>query len=116
MTARYDFKLNQGADTALPIVLKDCKGTAIDLSGYTVAMQIRRFKASTDAIDTLGTDDGRIVMEPADGKFTLTFPHQITEAYPVAKLVYDIEITSGDGEITRVLEGSVTVSGEVTRV
>lgn len=116
MTANYDFTINQGSDVSLPILLKDCAGEAIDLTGYSIAMQIRRFRASETAIDTLESAGDRIEMDATAGKFTLRFPHEITETYPVAKLVYDIEITSGGGEITRVLQGAITVSGEVTRV
>ena len=116
MTATYSFSINQGSDVSLPIILKDCSGNVLDLTGYSVAMQIRKFKSSADAIDTLETSDGRIALEAEAGKFTLSFPHQITETYPVGKLVYDIEIESGGGEITRVLEGTISVSGEVTRV
>lgn len=114
--AKYDFCINQGADILLPILLKDSSDSVIKLNGFKVRMQIRQYKHSETAIDTLTTENGRIVLDPEEGKFTLKFPNEVTAHYPAVKAVYDIEIVSAEGKVTRILEGTVFISREVTRV
>ena len=57
--ARYDFCINQGADILLPILLKDSSDSVIKLNGFKVRMQIRQYKHSETAIDTLTTSGSR---------------------------------------------------------
>lgn len=114
--AEYNFTIPQGSDVTLPITLKDEHDAVMNLTGYTVAMQLRRQKNSRTAIDTLTTANGRASVDGTHGKFTLAFPHAVTEGYPATRLVYDIEITSTQNERTRILEGVITVTPEVTRV
>ena len=114
--ATYNFTIPQGASLSLPITLKDADDNVINLTGYSVAMQIRKQKTAKDAVDTLTTANSRITLAPVQGKFTLVFPHSVTEDFPSGRLVYDVEITSGDDERTRILEGVITVTPEVTRV
>lgn len=115
-TPRYTFCINQGADLSVPIVLTDSTGALVNLSGYSASTQIRTNVNSSAAIDTLTTENGRITLDPTAGKLTLIFSNAITETYPAQKVVYDIEITSAGGQITRILEGTISVSAEVTRV
>jgi hypothetical protein len=114
--ATYNFKLNQGSDLRLPLVLKDASEALIDLTGYSCAMQVRTTKTNQTAIDTLTVKSGRITITPTEGKIDLIFPHSKTSKYPAGNVVYDIELTSPDGYVTRILEGTIKVSGEVTRV
>lgn len=114
--AEYDFRINQGADLTVPFLLLDDSGRSIDLTGYTAAMQVRIRVYSTEAVDTLTSENGRLVIESSEGRITAKFPHEITETYPAQTLVYDIEITSAENEITRILQGKIIVSAEVTRV
>lgn len=79
-------------------------------------MQIRSRVFSKEAIDTLTSKSGRLVIDANEGRITAKFPHSITETYPAQTLVYDIEITSAENEITRILQGKIIVSAEVTRV
>ena len=115
MAAVNHFNIDQGSDCTITFALKDKNGP-IDLTGYTAAMQIRRFTFSQDAVDTLTTCNGRLSIDAEGGKITAKFPNAITEKYPPDTMVYDIEIESDTGEITRIIEGKVRVSPEVTRV
>lgn len=115
MTAQYSFTLNQGTDLSVPFVLKNKDQTPVDLSGSKIAMQLRKFTSDSEAIDTLTTANDRIKIEPEKGRFVCIFPHENTEKYPVIDLVYDIELVSSGGLITRIVEGSITVIPEVTR-
>ena len=116
MSAKYCFTIDQGTDLRVPFVLKNADGTLVDLTGCAIRMQLRKNFYADEAVDTLTTDDGRITMTPAEGRFELVFPNSTTAGYPVQTLVYDIELVSSGGEVRRIVEGKASVTPEVTRV
>lgn len=113
--AHYDFSIPQGTDLSVPFRLKDGEGTPIRLEGFSVRMQLRRFVSAEDVIDKLSTDNGRISVDVEEGMFTLSFPNEVTKSLPSGQLVYDIELVSPDGHVTRIVEGRIRVTAEVTR-
>lgn len=115
MAANHNFKIDQGSDTSIIFNLKD-KDTPVNLTGYSAAMQLRYAAYSSEALDTLTSDNGRLVIDPTKGKITAKFPHEVTELFNPGSMVYDMELVSGAGEVTRIIEGRVTVVAEVTRV
>lgn len=116
ISAKYDFEIEQGTDVSVPLILKDKDGGVIDLTGYKARMQMRQQIASPEAVDTLTTENDRIEIDGTNGKITLHFTHEVTETYPAASLVYDVEIVSPGNLVTRILKGKVKILGEVTRV
>lgn len=111
MAAVKNFTLDQGSDKTVSFILSDKNGP-LDLTGYSAAMQLRRYAFSEEAIDTLTTCNGRLLLDESAGKVTAKFKHENTEGYPGDT----VELQSPDGEITRVVEGKIKVSPEVTRV
>lgn len=111
----YNFTLDQGSDWDLNVVYKDANGDVINLTGYTAAMQLRQNYNSDTADLTLSTSNGGITITGAQGKLVLHATAGQTGALDAGFYVYDLEITSG-GVVTRLIQGQVTVSGEVTRV
>ena len=116
MTAKYDFKLNQGTDLVVPFSLSDESGKPCNLLGFTAQMQLRVNGATGKLVDTFTTENGGFLMEAEKGVLSLVFKHEKTSQYPATCLVYDIELVSTDGNVTRIVEGKITVSPEVTRV
>lgn len=116
MTAKYDFKLNQGTDLTVPFCLSDESGEPCNLLGFTAQMQLRVNTASGKLVDTLTSENGGISIDPEKGVLSLAFKHEKTSQYPATCLAYDIELVSTDNNITRIVEGKITVSPEVTRV
>lgn len=112
-------EVGQGTDTRYVLALKtkDSDGNLVpfDLSGYSAAMQLRTAAYSPQAQDTLTTANGRLEIDATAGKIALTFPHEVTESYPVRTFVFDVEIKNLLGEITRILSGRIRVTAEVTR-
>jgi hypothetical protein len=45
----------------------------------------------------------------------MNMTNSVTGAIEEGMYVYDVEITSGTGTVTRIMEGQVTVNPEVTR-
>ena len=115
MTAKYNFRINQGADHIVPLVFKNGDGTLLDLDGVSCSMQLRKTKSAIEYEDWLTTGNGRIAIDVSYARATLHFPHEVTKGLPAQSLVYDLELTSADGTVNRVLEGVISVSAEVTR-
>lgn len=87
----------------------------VNLTGYTARMQIRRKLTDEDVVLELTTANGGIVItNAAQGRFTLNATATQTEALEIRSGVYDVEFVSG-ATVTRLLQGAVTVSPEVTR-
>ena len=115
MTAKYTFRLNQGADHEVPLVFKNSDGSLLNLEGSSFSMQLRKTKSSSEYEYWLTTENGRIVVDPELARAVLHFPNSVTKKLPAQSLVYDLELTTHNGDVRRVLEGVITVSAEVTR-
>jgi hypothetical protein len=88
-----------------------------DLAGYSARMQIR---ASLEAADPplleLETTPGTgIAIDNTDKKITLTIAAATTETITWDAGVYDLEMISSGGVVTRILQGNIAVLREVTR-
>jgi hypothetical protein len=110
----YQISIDQGATYSLALTYKDSNGTAINLTGYTAAMQIRTSYESSSTVISLTSSSG-IVITAATGLLTINITSTQTAALTPGTYVYDLEITSGAGVVTRLIQGSVMVSAEVTR-
>lgn len=116
MSAGYlDLYIEQGATYYQPIAWKDGSGNAVNLTGYTARMQIRKTVNSTTVIIELNTENGRITLGGAAGTVTLNITAEDTADLEQFAGVYDLELEASNGFVIRLLEGQVTVSKEVTR-
>ena len=86
------------------------------LVAYTARMQIRRTVESTTAMLSLTTENGGIDINPGtpENEILLSITAANT-ATLTSDGVYDLEIISNSGTISKVVRGSVTVIPEVTR-
>ncbi len=115
MATRYNFTIEQGASLTRPFVWKDGNGDPVDLTGYTARMQVRPTVQSSTVLLELTTANGRITLGGANGTVTLVISPQTSAGITWRRGVYDIELMSADGTVTRFLEGEIQVSREVTR-
>jgi hypothetical protein len=112
--ATYDFTIEQGATLIKPIVWKDSDGDPVDLTGYSARMQMRR-NYSTPVLLQLTTGAGNLVITPSTGTVTMVFDAALTESITWLRAKYDLELESSVGVVTRILEGDVTISREITK-
>lgn len=112
--ATYNIVCDQGATFSRIITWKNTSGTPIDLTGYTAKMQVRTTPAAASAVLTLSTAAGSIVLGGALGTITLTGQASAMnmDGY---NYVYDLELTSSGGAVTRLVMGNFTVRAEVTQ-
>jgi len=113
--ATYDFEIEQGATLLKPIVWKDSTGSAVNLTGYTAKMQVRKSASSDEILLELSTTNGKLTITPLTGTTTMVFSAATTAAITWSRGKYDLELTSSDGNVTRLIEGEITVSKEITR-
>ena len=106
----YNFTLEQGTTFSREITVQE-SGSAMNLTGDTGRMQMRSTHNSTTIALTITV----AVSNAAQGKLQLTATAAQTSAVEEGMYVYDLEIESGGGTVTRLMEGNVTVTPEVTR-
>lgn len=113
--AIYDIVCEQGATFVRTLTWLDENETPINLQGFTARMHVRATAQATTTVVTLTTENGGIVLTPQTGEIMLTLSATQTDALPPRKAVYDLELVSDTGIVTRLLQGSFTVSPQVTR-
>jgi hypothetical protein len=114
--AKHNFFVYRGATFSEQIEWKDENGVAIDLTGFTARMHMRDTLEATTPFLTLTTENGGIALGGTAGTVDLLASAAATSAISATSGVYDLELVAGDGvTVTRLLEGLVTISPEVTR-
>ena len=107
---KYDFTLEQGTTFSREITVQD-SGSAMNLTGYTPRMQMR----PTHDSSTIALTFTASVSNASQGKIQLSATDSATAAVEEGIYVYDLEIESSSSGVTRLMEGKVTVTPEVTR-
>ena len=106
----YNFTIEQGATFSRVITLQE-NGSAMSLSGYSAASQFRSTHDSSTVAGTITSN----VTNASGGVLTLSMTATQTGNIEEGIYVYDVEITSSAGAVTRILQGKVTVTPQVTR-
>ena len=106
----YNFILEQGATFTRTLTVQE-NNSAMNLTGYSVASKMRSTHDSSTVVGTFTCT----ISNASGGVITMQMTNSTTAAIEEGVYVYDIEITSGAGTVTRLMEGNVTVNPEVTR-
>ena len=110
MAAKANIILDQGTTFTTYLALTDTDGAVLNLTGYTARGQIRKWYTSNSYTTFTIT-----ITQPTDGYINLSLTANTTANMEPGRYVYDIEAVSGANVITRVIEGIVTVTPEVTK-
>jgi hypothetical protein len=107
MATKANLVIDQGSTFSTDLALKDENGDPLVLSGYNANSQMRKWYTSSNATATFTTaiDNGVI---------TLSLSANQTNSLTAGRYVYDVEISDGSS-ISRVVEGIITVTPQVTR-
>jgi hypothetical protein len=109
--ANYNLFIDQGSDFAIQLTLSE-DSAARDLTGYSARAQMRSKKTDASAAASFVCT----VTSPTDGIVTMEMNNSVTAALSAGLYFYDLELyTNNDTNVTRILEGQVTVTQEVTR-
>lgn len=112
MAAIANLLVDQGATFTSTVTVFNTDDTLFTLTDYTVAAQLRKsYSSSTSTTFTASIDS-----DPTTGKIILELTPTQTAALEEGRYVYDVEVTNTlTSEVTRVIQGVVTVSPNVTR-
>jgi len=114
MAGKYNFSIEQGTDFSRVITWRDQANVLINLTGYTARLQAREKIADTATLIDLSVGAG-IALGGTLGTITLSMTAAQTTALNFVTAVYNLEMTSPTGKISRLLEGYVRLSREVSR-
>jgi len=109
----YNFTLYQGADFDQTFTVTQ-GGTALNFTGYSAAMQVREAADSTATLLSLTSDSG-ITLGGTAGSVAVVITSAQSSAISSGSYAYDLELISGSNIVTRLLQGSFNVLGNVTR-
>jgi hypothetical protein len=105
--------IDQGSDYSNIITVESANGVGLDLTNYTVKSQMRKSYTSSIAYDFTTS-----LYSAPDGEIKLELSAADSELIPPGRYLYDVEITSPTPlfKKTRVVEGIVTVTPQITQV
>lgn len=107
MATKANLVIDQGSTFSTDLTLKDENGDSLNLSGYSANSQMRKWYTSSNATAIFTTN-------VANGVISLSLTANQTGSITAGRYVYDVEITDGSS-ISRVVEGIITVTPQVTR-
>lgn len=109
-----DFTIEQGATFNLLLTWK-INDVPVNLTNWTARLQARVDVDDTETVLTLTTENGGITLGGALGTISLDRTATQTALLPAGTYVYDLELISGVGAVTRLVQGELDISAEVTR-
>jgi hypothetical protein len=109
MAIKANLQIDQGADFSTEIDVLDDNGDVVNLTGYTGAAQMRKHYTSTTAINF------SVAVNASGGTVTLSMTAAASANVTPGRYVYDCELTSSSNTVSRLVEGIVTVTPQVTR-
>lgn len=126
-----DFRIDQGADWNIQMVLKNDDGTLLNLTGCQVHMQVRAFPQSPVVLIDLSTANGSMTLNGQTAQLNWFVPGATTLNYqpkpgllipnPLSPLIvaqfgsHDIFIEWPGGQLTKYAAGQIFLSLDVTR-
>jgi hypothetical protein len=125
---KYSFTIEQGSTVDFEVTYKDSNGDPVDLTGYQARMQLRPTPGSSvlyltlsSSLDPCGTglniSGSRSLNPPTSGTIGIYISAISSSLLDFDLASYDLEISSGSGNcytVTRLLEGSIKLSKEIT--
>jgi len=103
--------VDQGSTFSATVDVTDTNGSATNLTGYSVAGQVRKTYSSSTAINFVSS-----ITDAAGGVVSISLSDTVTNNMKAGRYVYDVEILSSGGTRTRVLEGQLEVTPGVTQI
>ena len=113
MATTANLYVDQGTTFSTIVDLENQDGTPLNLTGYSVAGQIRKSYQSSTAISFTCSVFG----DELNGQIRLQLAPSTTIGMRAGRYIYDVEITNTQsGDKFRVLEGIVILNPEITKI
>lgn len=103
--------IEAGATFSTEVTVSDAFGNSLNLASYQARAQLRKSYYSTTAVDFVVS-----ITDSSAGIITLGLSAANTSNIRAGRYVYDVEIENNtNGVVTRIFEGTATVSPNVTK-
>lgn len=109
MAIKANLIVDQGADYVTTLTVTDDDGNIIDLTGFTGAAQMRKHYTSVTSYAFT------VTINAGQGTVDLSLTANTSNTIPAGRYVYDCELTDSNGKKSRLVEGIVTITPQVTR-
>ena len=109
MGSKVNLVIDQGTSFETTVTLKDDSDDLLNLTGYAATGQVRKHFTSSNSTSF------SITLGGANGTMTLALSANSTANIVAGRYVYDVELTDTSSKISRIMEGIVTVTPQVTR-
>lgn len=109
MAIKANLVIDQGTDYETVINVTDENGNIVNLSGYTGTAQMRRHYSSSAQTSFV------VTVYDQSGAVKLAMNSATTNTVSAGRYVYDCELRSSSNIVSRLIEGIVTVTPQVTR-
>lgn len=114
MAGKHTFEVKKG-NTFNDYVVWKPGGVVANLTGYSARMHIRKNVNDATALFTMTDANSKIVIDALNGKLTFLLTAAETDAVTQENYKYDLEIESGAGVVTTILEGDFIFTDEATQ-
>jgi hypothetical protein len=112
MAAYVELYMDQGTDFRNIVNLTDdTTNTNLNLTDYQVRSQMRRSYYSINATANIVCS----ITDTANGEITMSLGAANTSSIKAGRYLFDLEIVDGSGMTSRVLEGIITVTPQITK-
>ena len=109
MAIKANLLIDQGSDFSTEIDVLDDNGDPVILTGFTGAAQMRKHYTSSTSTAF------NVSINASEGTVTLSMNAATSSSVTPGRYVYDCELTSSSNVVSRLVEGIVTVTPQVTR-
>lgn len=110
MAVYADLYVDQGSTFASVVFITDANERPLDISTYTVRGQLRKSYSSTTGVKFATSK-----INTTGGEAEISLTAEQTSSLKAGRYVYDVEIISSSGAVTRVVEGQLTITPRVTQ-
>jgi len=110
MAVTANIYIDQGSDYSALVTVVNSSGVPVNLTGYQVESQIRKFHGSSAAYCFNAT-----IADAEAGKVRLRLSSDESQAMDAGRWLYDVRIISTSGLKKRVIEGLVTIVPQATK-
>lgn len=105
-----NFVMTAGDNKILVVTVRDANASPVNITGSTIKWQCARSYGKASVISkSTATDDGILITDGANGRFTVTLNADDTEDL-VGNFVHEAQVTATDGTISTVLKGTMKVN------
>lgn len=117
MAQNYTLKIDAGAHYFLTVWWEQPDGEPMKMNDYTARMMLRKKYSDMTPLISLTSDDN-LTITPAEGRVDIVITNiqsGLLSDSKEAKGVYDLEVESAEGIVTRLLGGEWIASPEATK-